>query len=136
MRRPAGHTATLSLVKGACDMAAQWKTRAAATTGRRFGLVGRFRLPTACVAVCSVMIAGVSGAVAPASAASPPSVGGKAAASGTGLASVGPEAGGYSALAPARILDTRGTLGGFNGHPVGAHAAISVAVAGQGGVPA
>ena len=47
-----------------------------------------------------------------------------------------PAAGGYAALPPARILDTRGTIGGFNGTAVGAGKTITVSVAGLGGVPA
>ncbi|MFC7489468.1 hypothetical protein, partial [Knoellia alttitudinis] len=45
-------------------------------------------------------------------------------------------AGGYTALDPARVLDTRGSVGGFNGQPVGPAATIAVQVAGRGGVPA
>ena len=42
----------------------------------------------------------------------------------------------FKPLAPARILDTRDNTGGFNGRPVGPGSAITVAVAGRGGVPA
>jgi hypothetical protein len=50
----------------------------------------------------------------------------------TGLADA---TGGYHALTPSRILDTRNGTGGIGG-PVGPGATVTVPVAGQGGVPA
>ncbi len=46
-----------------------------------------------------------------------------------------PAAGGLAPITPARVLDTRSGIGGITG-PVGGHQTVSLAVLGQGGVPA